>query len=145
MSLVISQENCYPPSPVFTKVLFCDGLSDRYTVYSVAQRKGVTGEAALKASNDFAAMTCPAKFKDNAAIPWRMDFELEYKICTHRSWKVKRSSGEALGLAMAYQVYIDMAIGAIIITILTGTGIVQKNISAIQQLHEKHNAGKLEV
>ena len=46
---------------------------------------------------------------------------------------------------MAYQVYIDMAIGAIIITILTGTGIVQKNISAIKQLHEKHNAGKLEV
>ena len=38
---------------------------------------------------------------------------------------------------MAYQVYIDMAGAAIIISLLTTLGIVEKQMSAIKKYHER--------
>ena len=137
MSLLISQENCDPPAAVFSKIQLCNDVPSYYHVYSVAQSKGVQGETAIKASSDFSKLVCPDQFQDTAAIPWRVDFKLQYQICTHHSWTQMKSAGEAIGLAMAYQVYIDMAGAAIIISLLTAFGIVEKQMSAIKKYHQK--------
>lgn len=133
MNIVIQQESCYPPPEIFKDIQLCPGLEKTYDVYSVHQKKGVAGVAALKASPDFSKLTCPARFVDTAQIPWRVDYKLEYRICTHRSWTKRRTLADALGLTLAYSVYAQAVVGVLIIGIMVKCGCVQKNITALRK------------
>merc|ERR1719320_813435 len=125
----------------------CDGLYERYNVYSISQKRGLAGVPDIKADPEFDSLitTCPAMGSNMGGVPWLMNWKIDVKTCIFTTTVVAENPGvdgyfivgkiptvqESFGTAFAYAAYFEIIVTLLVVQTLLKCGYVKTAVRVV--------------
>jgi len=107
---------------------FCDGLDERYGIYSNTLKTLLVGEREIKADPNFSSLytTCPALGDPHqVSIPWIADFQIQRTTCVPGIPEPLPTVGQSFGTAFAYASYFEFIVTVLVIQSLLMCGFLK--------------------
>ena len=106
-------------SSVDYQLNYVKGLYDSYTIWSGMDNEFITGMDNILAGDATSHLYCPVLTKSGWSPLWNLRYEIKTEVCR------RPTVAEAVGIAMAYSGYIELAITAIFVTLFRSFGCLQ--------------------